>query len=196
MKTMVLASRNPGKIRELREILSDLDITLKSALDFSDLDEVVEDQDTLEGNALKKARHACKKTALPSLADDTGLEVKALGGKPGVYSARYAGDGASDRENLEKLLADMNGLSDKDRRAQFRTVVAFVDPSGKEFTFEGICLGFIRREPKGERGFGYDPIFQPEGYDRTFAQLDAREKNRISHRGKAIRRFHAWLKAR
>lgn len=193
MNTILLASRNPHKISELRRELRPLGIELRSSADYPDLDEVVEDRDTLEGNALKKARRAQSGTGLPALADDTGLEIEALGGRPGVRSARFAGEGATDEENLEKLLAEMKDVEQPDRGARFRTVVAFVTPD-YERTFEGICRGRILREPRGEKGFGYDPVFLPEGGRRTFAELEGEQKNNISHRGRAVRAFLEWLK--
>lgn len=193
MKTIVLASRNPHKIEELRETLSDLGIDLKSALDFPELEEVEEDKLTLEGNALKKARYVFEKTGLPTLADDTGLEVDALDGRPGVFSARYAGEEATYRDNLRKLLEELAGVKEEDRLAQFRTVVAFIDEGGEEHVFEGICPGAILKDPRGSKGFGYDPVFRPEGYEQTFAELDSNEKNEISHRGRAIQKFYSWL---
>lgn len=193
MKTLVLASRNKDKIKELQHILKDLGIELKSALDFDNLDEVVEDADTLEGNALKKANYVHKMTGLPAVADDTGLEVEALDGAPGVYSARYAGEDVSYQDNLNKLLQDMEDVENGQRGARFRTVVAFVS-NGTTSTFEGICPGQILKESRGEGGFGYDPVFQPEGHEQTFAEISSEEKNKISHRGKAIREFVEWLK--
>ncbi|HKK47080.1 MAG TPA: RdgB/HAM1 family non-canonical purine NTP pyrophosphatase [Balneolaceae bacterium] len=193
MKTIVLASRNKHKIEELRQTLAPLDIELKSTYDFSQLEEVIEDKTTLEGNALKKARYVFEETGLPSLSDDTGLEVEALDGRPGVYSARYAGESATYQENVDKLLDEMAGVKEKDRKAQFRTVVAFVSDDGTH-TFEGICKGEIIKEERGDKGFGYDPIFLPEGLSQTFAELDNQTKNEISHRGKAIQKFYDWLK--
>lgn len=192
MDTLILASRNPHKIEELAATLADLNIELQSALDFPTLKEVEEDKLTLEGNALKKARYVYEETGLPALADDTGLEVDALDGRPGVFSARYAGEGASYQDNVDKLLAELAGVDLKDRGAQFRTVVALVSDEGTH-TFEGICRGTIIKEPCGEKGFGYDPVFQPEGYEQTFAELNAKVKNNISHRGKAIHKFYRWL---
>lgn len=191
MKTIVLASRNRDKIEEMHSILSELGIDLKSALDYPKLQEVVEDADTLEGNALKKARYVHRMTDLPALADDTGLEVDALNGAPGVYTARYAGEEASYADNVYKLLRELKNRPE--RGAQFRTAVAFVDGK-QEQTFEGICRGEITRERSGDGGFGYDPVFRPEGYEQTFAELDSDVKNRISHRGKAIQQFLNWLK--
>lgn len=191
MNTIVLASRNKHKIEELRSTLAPLGITLKSTYDFPDLEEVIEDRDTLEGNALKKARYVFKETGLPTLSDDTGLEVDALDGRPGVYSARYAGKDATYQDNVDKLLGEMLGVDN--RTARFRTVVALITESGV-YTFEGVCKGTIIKEERGNQGFGYDPVFLPDGYDETFAELDADTKNEISHRGHAIQKFYDWLK--
>jgi XTP/dITP diphosphohydrolase len=193
MDTIVLASRNADKIKELKSALSRFNIKLKSALDFPQLQEVEEDHNTLEGNALKKARYVFEQTGWPALSDDTGLEVDALDARPGVYSARYAGEDATYQDNMDKLLAELAGVQLKDRGAQFRTVVAMV-MQDQTRTFEGICRGRILTEPRGEGGFGYDPVFQPEGYDMTFAELDPKVKNEISHRGRAMDQFISWLK--
>jgi XTP/dITP diphosphohydrolase len=193
MQTFVLASRNRDKIEELRSTLDIFDdIRLKSSLDFPALEKVEEDLDTLEGNALKKARYTFQAIGLPALSDDTGLEVDALAGQPGVYSARYASENATYQENMKKLLAELTDVALKDRGAQFRTVVAFVTEDGTH-TFEGVCRGTILTERRGEKGFGYDPLFQPERYEETFAELDSAVKNGISHRGKAIKKFTTWL---
>lgn len=191
LKTIFLASGNPHKIEELKQMIEPLGIELKSTLDFPDAHEVVEDQPDLEGNALKKARYWFNETGIPSLADDTGLEVDALNGAPGVYSARYAGENVTYDDNVEKLLREMDGESD--RKARFRTVIAFLDGSD-EHLFEGVCEGEITTQRKGEKGFGYDPVFQPLGYDQTFAELSSEEKNKISHRGLAFQKFLAYLK--
>lgn len=193
MDTIVLASRNKHKIKELRETLSPLGIELKSTYDFPNLEEVEEDADTLEGNALKKARYVHEQTGFPALSDDTGLEVDALNGRPGVFSARYAGENASDQENVDKLLDELAGLPMERRGAQFRTVAALVTDEGFH-TFEGVCRGTIRTKERGNGGFGYDPVFIPAGYKKTFAELDPEIKNEISHRGKAIMKFFEWLK--
>lgn len=195
MKTLVLASRNKHKIEELQETLKDIDIQLKSALDFPELKEVEEDRPTLEGNALKKAQYVYKVTGLPALSDDTGLEVDALDGRPGVFSARYAGEDASYQDNLEKLLEELAGVAPEDRKAQFRTVVALISDEGMH-TFEGVCRGVILSESRGDKGFGYDPVFQPEGYTRTFAELEPGIKNEISHRGLAIKKLRSFLISR
>ncbi|MCC5904712.1 MAG: RdgB/HAM1 family non-canonical purine NTP pyrophosphatase [Balneolaceae bacterium] len=191
IKEILLASANPHKIEELEQILMPLGIALKSTRDFPDGEEVDEDQPSLEGNALKKARYWHQKTGLPSLSDDTGLEVDVLSGAPGVYSARYAGKNASYLQNTEKLLHEINGQNN--RSAQFRTVIAFVEGKGREHLFEGICRGTIISEPRGDKGFGYDPVFVPNGYKQTFAELLSEEKNRISHRGRALQKFAEFL---
>ncbi len=190
--TVFLASGNSHKIEELGQLLIQLGIALKSTLDFPGADSVEEDQPDLEGNALKKARHWFQKTGLPSLSDDTGLEVDALNGAPGVYSARYAGENASYDDNVDKLLTELGDQGN--RSAQFRTVVAYIDSDGNEHRFEGICRGEIISEKRGEKGFGYDPVFVPEGYKQTFAEISSEEKNKISHRGLAIQKFIQFLK--
>ncbi len=190
MDKLILASRNKNKIEEMKELVAHLGIEVFSALDFPDLEEVEEDKPTLEGNALKKARYVNKQTGIPALSDDTGLEVEALDGAPGVYSARYAGEDATYQDNVLKLLAALQGKSN--RKAQFRTVVALVD-GDKEYTFEGVCQGSIIEEQQGSKGFGYDPIFMPEDFAETFAQMDASIKNLISHRGKAVQKFVEFL---
>lgn len=190
MDKLVLASRNKNKIQEMKELVSGLGIEVFSALDFPELEEVEEDLPTLEGNALKKARYVHQKTGLPALSDDTGLEVQALKGAPGVYSARYAGERASYQDNVLKLLKEMDGK--ENRKAQFRTVVALVAKEN-EHEFEGICEGEIIKEQRGEKGFGYDPVFLPNGFDATFAELDSSTKNEISHRGRAIQKFISFL---
>jgi XTP/dITP diphosphohydrolase len=188
---LVIASRNEHKIVEMQQLLSPLGIEVLSTKDFPNLEEVVEDRPTLKGNALKKARYVAKQTGLPALSDDTGLEVESLNGKPGVYSARFAGPNATYEDNVLKLLDELKGK--KNRKARFRTIVAMVD-GDEEFTFEGICNGKIIEEQRGTEGFGYDPIFMPEGYDLTFAELDGTTKNLISHRGKAVENFVKFLK--
>lgn len=193
MQKIILASRNEDKIKELRAALGPLNLELQSALNFPSLKEVEEDRNTLEGNALKKARYVYQETGLPALADDTGLEVDALDGRPGVYSARYASETATYQDNLEKLLDELAGVDLKDRGAQFRTALVLVTKK-ETHTFEGICRGTIIKQPKGGGGFGYDPVFKPDGYEETFAELDADIKNKISHRGRAIEKFVEWVK--
>ena len=187
---LVLATRNPGKVAELDARLAPLGVDPVSAADL-DAPEVEEDADTLRGNAEKKARALWDHTGLPSLADDTGLEVDALGGAPGVWSARYAGPAADAEANRRKLLAELAGAPD--RAARFRTVLAYVDRRGVRF-FDGVCEGRIATEEAGAGGFGYDALFRPaDGDGRTFAEMATDEKNRISHRGRALDAFVAWL---
>ena len=157
---------------------------------FPQIGEIVEDGSTLEENALIKARYVNKITGLPSISDDTGLEATALNGKPGVYSARYAGPHKDSRDNMAKLISALKNK--KDRSARFKTVIAF-SMDGQEHTFEGVCKGEITREPFGEKGFGYDPIFKPEGENRTFAEMSLEEKAKLSHRGKAFKKFINYI---
>lgn len=192
-ETIFLASGNPHKIEEIRQLLEPLQIQIRSTRELDNAEEVEEDQPDLAGNALKKARFWYGVTGLPSLADDTGLEVDALNGAPGVYSARYAGENVTYADNVEKLLRELKGKSN--RKARFRTVIAYVTDQGEQI-FEGVCNGDITTETKGEKGFGYDPVFRPDGYSETFAELSAEVKNRISHRGKALVKFVEWIQGR
>lgn len=190
---MLLATKNPHKLDEMRHSLAGLGLELRSAFEFVELPEIEEDELTLEGNALKKARETYALTGLMSVADDTGLEVAALGGRPGVWSARYAGHGASYAQNVDKLLAELAAYPDPaQRKARFRTVIAVAGEAG-EWTVEGECAGEILGERRGDGGFGYDPVFRPEGWDRSFAEMTLDEKNEISHRGRALKEFVARL---
>ena len=188
---LVIATRNAHKLEEIRAIFDFANLEVLSAFDFPEIPDVVEDGDTLEANAIKKAIEIAVATGCWALADDSGLEVSALGGAPGVYSARYAGEHCSYSDNNDKLLRE---LADKpDRSAQFRTVIALSDPEGKVQTVEGDCQGKIINELRGANGFGYDPLFVPAGYTETFAELDSAVKNRISHRARALHKAHdAW----
>jgi XTP/dITP diphosphohydrolase len=179
---LVVASKNPDKIAEIESVLADTGLAddVVRSLDWPD---VVETGETLEVNALLKARSVAESTGLPSLADDTGLEVEALDGAPGVHTARFAGDGASYEDNVAKLLTVLDGLAP--RRARFRTVVVLVFPDGVEVTADGSLDGVITEVARGERGFGYDPVF--EVGDRTLAEMSAAEKNDLSHRARALR---------
>ncbi len=189
---LVLATRNPGKVAELAARLDGLGVTLVTAASL-DAPPVEEDADTLVGNATKKARSLWDHAGVPALADDTGLEVDALGGAPGVHSARFAGPDADDQANREKLLAKLDGA--EARTARFRTVLAYVDADGVR-AFDGVCEGVITTEEHGDAGFGYDSVFRPaDGDGRTFAQMSADEKNRISHRGRALDAFADWFEA-
>ncbi len=190
--TIVLATRNPGKISELSVRLDGLDVSLVTAASLG-APEVDEDADTLAGNATKKALALWEHAGDPALADDTGLEVDALGGAPGVHSARFAGSNADSNDNRRKLLADLAGA--ETRTARFRTVLAYADEDGVR-TFEGVCEGIVATEEAGTAGFGYDSVFRPvEGDGRTFAQMSAEEKNQISHRGRALDAFVDWMRA-
>lgn len=187
---LVFATNNSYKLKEVSAILGDK-VELLSLNDINCYDDITETADTLEGNALLKARYIYDKFGVDCFADDTGLEVEALNGAPGVYSARYAGgDGHDSEANMRKLLVE---LSDKEnRKAQFRTVVALI-LGGKEYLFEGIVKGEIKQEKKGGEGFGYDPVFTPEGYSQTFAELGDEVKNQISHRSRAVHKLCEFL---
>ena len=186
MTTFVLATANPHKAQEMRDILTALGFdVLARPEDAPDVDETSE---TLEGNALLKARALALLTGEPALADDTGLFVDALDGRPGVHSARYAGSGASYADNVEKLLGELDGVPDTMRVARFRSVIAVAYPDGGSFTVEGVLEGSISKSPRGSEGFGYDPVFVPAGASgRTLAELTAEQKNELSHRGRALR---------
>ena len=186
-RTLVLATRNRGKITELRELLSGFDITIKWLDDFGPIPEAEEDGRTFEENAYKKASFTAKALGVPALADDSGLVVRALNGSPGVLSARYAGEHASDEERYNKLLKKMEGKAD--RRAWFECAIVIALPTGASMTFTGRCEGEITFQPLGNDGFGYDPIFLYPPLKRTFAQIPIEEKNKISHRGKAMARL-------
>lgn len=184
---VVLATRNVHKIREICRLLQGVDVEVLSFRDFDDLPEVVEDGETLEANAIKKAETIAAVTGLPTLADDTGLEVSGLDGAPGVLSARYAGARASYEDNNAKLLEALDGADALDRRAAFRCIVALAVPGEETVTVEGRTDGAILEERRGRAGFGYDPIFLPDGHDVTYAEMTEDAKNAVSHRGKAVR---------
>lgn len=188
-RQLVAATANPHKLIEIAAILgSEVELLPRPA----DLGEVVEDGDTLEANARLKAVAVCRHTGRPAVADDTGLEVPALGGAPGVKSARYAGEHADDADNRARLLGDLEGADD--RSARFRTVAIVVFPDGRELLAEGTITGVIADAPRGDGGFGYDPVFIPDGGDgHTFAEMSPDEKNAMSHRGRAFRALAAQL---
>ena len=193
MKRLVLATRNRGKIIEINSLLSGLVDQISSITDFTDFPETVEDGATFEENALKKAREASRFTALPALADDSGLVVDALNGRPGVFSARYAGEGAGDAANNARLVEECLNIPEERRQAAFVCVLAFVTPEGVEKLFSGRVAGRIISEPRGNGGFGYDPFFLVDGFDRSMAELSLAEKNSISHRAEAFRKFRKYL---
>ncbi len=190
---ILIATRNIGKINEIGDLLQNISIELLSLNSLSELPDVVEDGETFEENALKKARVVALSTGIAALADDSGLCVDALNGRPGVLSARYAGEGASDGEKCARILEEMKDIPDALRAARFICVLALVTPDGGEQLFKGVCEGKIIREMRGAAGFGYDPIFYHPGSGRTFAEMGSEEKNRVSHRGRALREFRNYL---
>lgn len=185
MQRIVLATRNEDKVFEIRNLFAGLDIELVTLNRFPDLPDVVEDGGTLKENAVKKAREVAQQTQMTAFADDTGLEVDALNGAPGIYSARFAGENATYRDNVKKLLHALQGLPQEQRKARFRTVVAVCN-NKEVFTTEGVCEGRIATEPKGSSGFGYDSVFFVPEFGCTFAEMGLELKNRISHRAKAF----------
>jgi XTP/dITP diphosphohydrolase len=181
---LVIATRNRGKTAEIRDLLQGFPMEIRDLSDFGPIPEVAEDGLTFDENAYKKSSFIARVLGYPALADDSGLAVAALNGSPGVLSARYGGEGLSDADRCQKLLAEMKGRSD--RRAAFECVLSLAVPSGPALTYEGRCEGLLAEAPVGANGFGYDPIFYYPAANKTFAQLTREEKNRISHRGKAL----------
>lgn len=194
-KQLLIATRNPKKKKELQEILSGFDLQLLNLDDIPPLPEVEEDGLTFEENAIKKALVVARQSNMLTLADDSGLVVDALQGAPGVFSARYAGPEANDDRNNQKLLQAMQQVEDHQRSARFVCVIALASPQGKVETVRGSCAGSISRTLHGGEGFGYDPLFIPEGFDKSFAELTPEIKNRISHRGIALNKIKPLLEA-
>ncbi len=192
---ILLATKNKGKIREMNRLFADLEIEFVGVDTVDNPPDVVEDGTTYHENALKKAMTYYNLSGLPTLAEDSGLEVEALQGAPGVYSARYAGEQATDAENNKKLLKALENVPDEKRQARFVSVLCLV-LDGKPYFFEGEVKGRILKEPEGTSGFGYDPIFCPQGFDHSFAVLGEEVKNRISHRARAIERLKEFLEKR
>lgn len=186
---LVFATNNRNKLKEVQSLVP-VNIQLLSLEDIGCFEDVPETQDSIKGNAVQKAEYIKQHYGYDCFADDTGLEVFALNGEPGVYSARYAGPQRNANDNMDKLLNDLKGHSN--RKAQFKTIVALY-LEGDLRTFEGICRGTIANKKKGDEGFGYDPIFKADGYDQTFAEISLEEKNRIGHRGKAVRQLVDFL---
>jgi XTP/dITP diphosphohydrolase len=182
---LVIATRNKGKTTEIRDMLKDFPVNIQNLDDFGPIPDVREDGLTFDDNAYKKASFTARILGLPALADDSGLIVEALGGAPGVHSARYAGPNASDQDRCNKLLAEMAGI--ENRSAAFECVISIAVPTGPALTYEGRCEGIITEEAKGANGFGYDPVFFYPPLGKTFAELTLKEKGRVSHRGKALR---------
>jgi XTP/dITP diphosphohydrolase len=196
MKELVVATGNKGKLREFGELLKGLVETILSPADFPGFPEVEEDGDTFEANAIKKAMSAAVFTGKPVLADDSGISVDYLDGRPGVYSARYAGEGAADADNNALLLQELAGVPAGQRGAAFHCVIALCHPDGSCQTFDGSLPGVILEEPRGAGGFGYDPLFLVPEYGQTFSELPLDIKNAISHRGRAMQQLKAALSAR
>ena len=192
MKKIVFATSNPNKIREVNEMIGDK-YQFVGLKDIGCTEDVPETQETIKGNALQKARYVKEHYGVDCFSEDTGLEIDALDGAPGVITARYAGEQRNADDNMAKAIAELEGKND--RGAQFRTVISLI-LEGEEHLFEGIARGTIRTEKSGDGGFGYDPIFQPDGYAITFAEMDATTKNKISHRGQAVRKLVAFLAER
>ena len=188
---IVLATSNKNKVKELKKLLKDSPVKVKSLADYGPLPPVVEDGETFDDNAYKKAYHYARVLGLPCLADDSGLVVEALDGAPGVYSARYAGENATDQENCDKLLQEMAGKTN--RKARFECVLSLATPGGPALTWEGRCEGEITTERRGESGFGYDPVFFYPPFGKTFAEVSMEEKSKVSHRGRAMAEFAAEI---
>ncbi len=190
-----VATTNQGKLKEIRELFDEENITVNSLFDsFPDADDVEETGSTFEENAILKAETYSNTYQVPVLADDSGLEVYALNGEPGVYSARYAGEGKDDQANMEKVLDKLSGKVGSDRAAAFVCVLAFAQPNEQTITTEGRCEGELLTEQKGDQGFGYDPIFQPSGYSQSFAELGKEVKNKVSHRRRALEKMTGYLR--
>ena len=192
-KQLLTATNNKDKVKEIIELLKDLNIDVITLNDLNLNVDVEEDKDTLEGNALKKAEEIWQHVQIPCSADDTGLFVHALNGAPGVFSSRYAGENVSYSDNRRKLLNELDGVPLESRTAYFRTVVCYYYAKDKYELFDGVCEGKITLTERGDKGFGYDAVFLPDGFENTFAELNREEKNRISHRAKAFEKLKAYL---
>jgi len=190
---ILLATNNGDKVKEIKEKLAGLNLEAVTLKEIGMEIEVEEDRDTLEGNAMKKAKEIYELTGIPTMADDTGLFVDALNGEPGVYSSRYAGENASYDDNCRKLLEEMRDVSEDERNAYFKTVICFYYDEDRQYYFEGTVQGRIIREKRGMEGFGYDPVFVPDGYMRTYAEMPLNEKNKLSHRGRAVEQLRNFL---
>ena len=187
---IVFATNNGNKLTEVQALLGDT-VNLLALKDINCIEEIPEEQDTIEGNAAQKSHYVSEKYHVNCFADDTGLEIETLDGRPGVYSARYAGKNCTSADNITKILEELVGKVN--RKARFKTVISLLI-GGKEYQFEGIVEGTITERPRGKKGFGYDPVFQPEGYDRVFAEMTLEEKNTISHRALAVKKLVTFLK--
>ncbi|MBI3314835.1 MAG: RdgB/HAM1 family non-canonical purine NTP pyrophosphatase [Candidatus Omnitrophica bacterium] len=187
MKELIVASRNKGKVHEIRELLADLPVKVTSLLDYPKIPDVIEDGATYEANALKKAMAVARATGTMTIADDSGIEIAVLGHAPGIYSSRFAGKGASEKERNRKLFKMLQGMPMSKRRARYRCVVALVDDKGDEISVaQGTCGGYITTEERGTNGFGFDPVFLLKRYGKTFGELSPSLKAKISHRARAL----------
>ncbi|ASB88026.1 XTP/dITP diphosphatase [Bacillus sonorensis] len=193
MKEVIIATKNEGKVKEFKEMLAPRGYDVKSLLDIGYTADIEETGQTFEENAIIKAETIAKETGKMVIADDSGLSVDYLGGRPGVYSARYAGEEKNDLANLQKLLQELEGVEKEDRTARFRCALALSIPGQETKTVEGAVEGFITEEPAGTNGFGYDPVFLVKDKDKTMAQLSSSEKNKISHRADALKKLSALL---
>lgn len=194
MKTIIIATKNKGKVKDFEEMFSQYNIQVKSLYDFPEIEDVKETGKTFEENAKLKAEEICKVVGQPVLADDSGLMIDALDGRPGVYSARYAGEEKSDQKNIEKVLQELKGVEDSERTARFYCALAVATPNEETVLVSGTCDGKITEVPTGENGFGYDPVFYLEEKDKTMAQLTKEEKNQISHRANALNKLELVIK--
>lgn len=194
MEELIVASRNKGKVREIKALLANLPFKVSSLLDYPDIPDIVEDGKTYRANALKKAREAALATGKMAMSDDSGLEVKALGNAPGIYSARFAGEGASEKARNKKLFAMLKGVPMHKRQARYRCVIALVNAKGRELgVVEGTCSGYVTTRDIGQNGFGFDPLFLLKRYNKTFGQLAPELKAKISHRARALKKFRSLL---
>ena len=194
MKELIVASRNKGKIGEIKELLVDLPFKVTSLLDYPQIPEIIEDGKTYRANALKKAREVALATGKVAMSDDSGIEVKALDNAPGIYSARFAGEGASEKARNKKLFAMLKGVPMHKRQARYRCVIALVNGKGQELgVVQGTCSGYVTTRNIGTNGFGFDPLFLLKRYNKTFGQLPATLKAKISHRARALKKFRKLL---
>ncbi len=194
MKELIVASRNKGKIGEIKGLLADLPFKVTSLFDYPHIPDIIEDGKTYRANALKKAREVAQATGKMAMSDDSGIEVKALGNAPGIYSARFAGEGASERTRNRKLFAMLKGVPSPKRQARYRCVIALVDAKGRELgVVQGTCSGYVTTRDIGTNGFGFDSLFLLKRYNKTFGQLPSSLKAKISHRARALKKFRLLL---
>ena len=195
MEELIVASRNKGKVSEIKELLANLPFRVTSLLDYPHIPDIIEDGKTYRANALKKAREAALATGKMAMSDDSGIEVKALGNAPGIYSARFAGEGASEKARNKKLFAMLKGVPFSRRQARYRCVIALVNAKGQELgVVQGTCCGYVTTKDMGSNGFGFDPLFLLKRYNKTFGQLSPALKAKISHRARALKKFRLLLK--